>query len=258
MTTATSDQKLGDTLREHRKGAGLSIPALAAQIGVSKNTLGDYERSSRLPDADFLANFAQVTGASFAALAEIRAAEGGDGYFEAVLQEMGALVAQGAEERLGAYSANDEFAYVPRLNAEVCGGHGAEPPVVEARGEPHAFRQDWLRREGLQQDHLVVVTAVGDSMEPTVEEGDILLVETFESLQNGAVKAEEFREGPPAEGVYVVRVGSDLVVKRIQTSWSGEVYLMSDNPGYKTMTVPADRVGELDLIGRVVWVGRRI
>jgi transcriptional regulator with XRE-family HTH domain len=53
---------LGDLLRRVREEKGLTLPLMAEKLGISKNTLGDFEREKRLADIEFLATFARVTG----------------------------------------------------------------------------------------------------------------------------------------------------------------------------------------------------
>ena len=60
-----SDESLGGTLRRRRRAVDKTIADLARALGVNYNTLGGYERGEKLPDVDFLARFAQVTGSSF-------------------------------------------------------------------------------------------------------------------------------------------------------------------------------------------------
>lgn len=54
------DQKkvLGQALRDARNKTGLSIEDFSSMIGITKNTLGVYERGQRLPDIDVLASIA--------------------------------------------------------------------------------------------------------------------------------------------------------------------------------------------------------
>lgn len=63
-------RELGARLRTAR--GTKSIEAMAGSLSVNKNTLGGYERGERLPDVDFLATFAQITGSDFFELLSIR------------------------------------------------------------------------------------------------------------------------------------------------------------------------------------------
>lgn len=65
--------KLGEFLRAAR--GEHTIEGLAELLGVNKNTVGGYERGERLPDLDFLARFATVTGADLLEMIEMRLRE---------------------------------------------------------------------------------------------------------------------------------------------------------------------------------------
>ncbi len=142
------------------------------------------------------------------------------------------------------YDFFDEYALIPRYDIEVSAGAGT---VVDAEHELHrmAFRREWLRREGLQEAHLALVSAKGNSMEPTVSEGDILLVD---------VSQETVRD----DSIYVLRVEDDLVAKRLQRDWEGGFWVRSDNDHYKDQHVSEESAKRLQVVGRVVWIGKRV
>ena len=81
-------------------------------------------------------------------------------------------------------------------------------------------------------------------MEPTIRDGDVLLVNTA---------LDHVR----TEGIYVIRFGEVLLVKRIAVGMDS-VTLISDNPAIANETIPRDRLAELHIVGRVVWFGRAI
>jgi phage repressor protein C with HTH and peptisase S24 domain len=64
--------------------------------------------------------------------------------------------------------------------------------------------------------------------------------------------------GSLKDGIYVLRWDGGLVVKRLQRGFDGSYEIISDNPAYRPQHVPADRVGELRVIGRVAWIGHEI
>ena len=141
----------------------------------------------------------------------------------------------------------DEFAYVTRWNVEVSAGHGASDPLQEVKLEDVAFRKDWLNKQGLNPKELAIFTARGDSMEPTIEHNDMLLIKVFPQWRH---------ETAPDEGIYIIRIDGHLHAKRIQSDGLGGILVKSDNQAYDTIRIDKNRLPEVDIVGRVVWIGR--
>ena len=140
----------------------------------------------------------------------------------------------------------DRLAMLPVYDAAASAGPGLEAedggPVQRV-----AFRADWLRqmtRADLSQ--LAVLTVDGDSMEPTLRQGDNVLIDTSQN-----------RPGR-RDGIYVIRTDGGLQVKRVAAHpITGRITIISDNrEHYPTF---ADlRPEEVAVIGRVLWLGRQI
>jgi phage repressor protein C with HTH and peptisase S24 domain len=135
----------------------------------------------------------------------------------------------------------DEFVLVPRYDVRAAGGGGA---IVHSEQvvDHLAFRRAWLHQQGLSLSRLALIEATGDSMLPTIAAGDLVLV-ALDQI-NGS------------EGVYVIRRGNALIVKRLQLLQTGELQIMSDNPAYAAETIAPERVPNVQVLGRVRWVGR--
>lgn len=138
-----------------------------------------------------------------------------------------------------------EYVLVPRYNVQVSAGGGA---LVESEQvvDHLAFKGEWIRSTmHLQPSDLVLITAMGDSMYPTIRQGDLLLLDKSQ---------QEVRD----DAIYVLRLNGGLIAKRLQKLFDGSIQIKSDNRVYDPQTVPMDRVGELTIIGRVVWIGGRV
>ena len=133
---------------------------------------------------------------------------------------------------------------VPRLAV----GASAGPGALDADDAPFGqigFETRWLRQLSANPKALSVIQVSGDSMSPTLIDGDDILVDRADG-------AERIRDG-----IYVLRVDDSLIVKRlainpVQLSFS----VRSDNPAYPDWNdvSPAN----IDIVGRVIWTGRRI
>ncbi|KEO91917.1 transcriptional regulator [Erythrobacter longus] len=129
---------------------------------------------------------------------------------------------------------------VPRLNIGASAGPGALPDAEEAF-DAFRFSRRWLAEQGLEGAKLQAITVEGDSMEPLLNDGDEILIDTSER--------------PFRDGVHVVRLGDTLMVKRVAQAGAGRFSLLSQNLAYPPVDVAAD---EMQVIGRVVWKGGRI
>ena len=138
-----------------------------------------------------------------------------------------------------------DYALVPRYDIRASDGAGA---LVESENiiERVAYRMDWIRATRLDPDKLMCAQADGDSMEPTISDGDLLLIDTRVTH-------------PRSEGIYFMRFGDGLVVKRLQLRPDGGANLISDNAArYEPQRLSREELGELQILGRVRWRGGRV
>ena len=141
-------------------------------------------------------------------------------------------------------AARSQWIDVPRLALGASAGPGAvveeDAPVGHLR-----FAQGWLRELGLTPGALSALTVAGDSMEPTLRDGDEILVARADSDPAGRLR----------DGIHVIRRDGVLQVKRLQFG-TGQVAVISDNHAYPSdLAVPLE---EIDVLGRVVWKGGRV
>ncbi|MBI3451473.1 MAG: helix-turn-helix transcriptional regulator, partial [Rhodospirillales bacterium] len=137
------------------------------------------------------------------------------------------------------------YVLIPRYEAKAAAGVGT---VVHSEQivDYLAFKETWIREHlGLNPRLLLVLEALGDSMRPTIEDGDILLIDISE---------QHVRDN----SIYVLVFGDELVVKRVERLRDGSVKIKSDNPAYGVETVPPGEVEKLWVVGRVRWSGGRV
>lgn len=134
---------------------------------------------------------------------------------------------------------------VKRHPVTVSAGPGAV--VTEELGKPYfAFDERWLKAlTSSSPSMLSIVRVEGDSMSPTLNPGDDILVDLADC-------GDRLRDG-----IYVLRIDDALVVKRLALNPTGRrVTVQSDNPAYPDW--PDCSLDEINCIGRVIWSGRRI
>ena len=106
------------------------------------------------------------------------------------------------------------------------------------------FSQDWIDAHNLNEDSLVVISAIGDSMYPTIENEQVLLVDTSDKI----VKSSK---------IYFLCIDGEHYIKRLInmiTHW----VVRSDNPDknqYPDIEISSSNMNLIQIEGRVVWRG---
>ena len=134
---------------------------------------------------------------------------------------------------------------VKRVPIRASAGPGSIPD--DERGRPYfAFDERWLRNmTATAADDLTIIRVEGDSMAPTLGDGDDILVDQADC-------GELMRDG-----IYVLRVDDALIVKRVALNpVTRRATLQSDNPAYPDW--PDLALDTIHCIGRVIWAGRKV
>lgn len=137
------------------------------------------------------------------------------------------------------------YIQVPHYGVQASAGNGSvvhDEDVVDHL----VFKRDWVVRSmGLDPQALALIDVRGDSMSPTINDGDLILLDTRPSRQT-------------TEGIYAINLADGLLVKRLRLRLSGAVEVISDNARYGTETINGEQLAQLHVVGRVVWQGRRV
>jgi len=142
-----------------------------------------------------------------------------------------------SEAELGAETDTTPLIHVPRLDLAASAGPGA---LVDAEPRLGTLGLDpaLLARLSARPRDLSLIRAAGDSMAPTLLDGDELLVDRGD------------RRVRQAGAVFVIRHDGALLVKSVSRV-DGRFRVVSDNPAYDEWWT--DRI---EVIGRVVWLSR--
>jgi phage repressor protein C with HTH and peptisase S24 domain len=134
---------------------------------------------------------------------------------------------------------------IPRYRVSAAAGHGAIPGSEDKVAEV-GFSARWLEKlSGARPRDLSIIQVKGDSMSPTLSHGDDIMVDMSAARRK------------LSDGIYVLRRDDALLVKRVALHPTrSTLTIASDNPAYATWTDCAP--DEVDIIGRVIWAGRRV
>lgn len=153
------------------------------------------------------------------------------------------------ESLLGGPEADGDggFGLVAINRSAVNASAGPGAIVGEEAARPYfAVDPRWLKKlTAAAANDLSMIRVDGDSMAPTLNDGDDILVDTSD------------RETRLRDGIYVLRVEGSLLVKRLAVHPFGKsVTVQSDNPAYPDW--PDCGLNKIACIGRVIWAGRRV
>ena len=228
-------------VREARTAAGLSGTALGARLalelgtdrGNTKANISHWENDKHSPNLKQLLAISRVTGRSLPP--EILASLAGWSANDAsalpgVANALRVVAAEGDD---------DGFVQIPmvklRLSAGIT-GYQAEPEQRD--GGTLGMRRTWLERNQYHPSHLIAIYVKGESMEPSLYAGDIVVINTLDTQ--------------PVDGaVYAFNYEGEAVVKRLARD-AGQWWLTSDNPDQRTYHRKLCQGGECLVIGRVV------
>ncbi len=130
------------------------------------------------------------------------------------------------------------------FDLQASAGPGLIAPEHDSASERIALPISQIRRQsGVTSTNLCALLARGDSMEPTIRNGALLLLDR--SVQH------------PREGIHVIKRGDDVLVKRIQLIGTRSVRLISDNTRYIPEDMPLDDPSlPVRFVGLVIWIGQ--
>ncbi len=198
--------------------------ALALRLGVHESMLYRYIKGENALSAPLLVALADVANVSLEWLAT------------------GAGIAQPKPDMLRE-SGVAAYRSAPDANPVM----GVVPGCGKSVAATLAFDADWLQQLcGARNDQVCLFEMQGESMEPTLRSGDLVLIDRRVKKVN-------------QDGLYAVQLSAGAEIKRVQKRPAGAVRLSSDNPNGQSVTLSrAAAAQQLRLLGRVVWFGRRL
>jgi phage repressor protein C with HTH and peptisase S24 domain len=189
--------------------------ALAKKAGISNSGLSRYLNGGD-PSRKVLVSLAQATGVSLQWLA----------------------TGEGPMEKSQEGSRPSSLTLLPWLGEE----ESAQKEVVATRKTTltsQAFCRHWLGSNGLDSKALAAMQIRGDSMSPTIRDGDIVLID---------INARDIQD----DKVYVIQDAGNTLVRRLQLEPGGKVRTLCDNPSHREFEIDRE---QLEIVGRLVWRG---
>lgn len=137
--------------------------------------------------------------------------------------------------------ASEDFTPITVHTAEASAGPGLLNPEEDRIGTL-AFKRTWLTQIGLNPSKASILRVKGDSMEPTVKDGAIVLI-------------DEQKTKPEKNHIYAFIEDGELRVKRLDVIEGKVLTISSDNKDYQPEVRINSDMNKLRILGRVVWTG---
>ncbi len=144
-----------------------------------------------------------------------------------------------------------DYAHVPLHDAMLAAGSGSSNDAEQVI-DHIAFRRDWLIKVGVPASAARLARVHGDSMQPTVWDGDLILIDTRN--RDLAIKQRGVRDRRRSP-VYALIDDGEARIKRIERSAADAMLLISDNPDYPPELRQGEDIQAIKIIGKVVWWG---
>lgn len=226
---------IGERLKAYRKAKSLSLREISKITGISQGALSDIENSKNQPAAKTIEAIVRNTDIN---------------PYWLLTGESEMFVKKEEEKKC---LSENEFVFIPLIEGDVAAGPNGRI-LFEYPSDLLPFKRSWIESKfGKDPEHhkaLILVQVQGNSMSPTINPGEVVLVDTWDderiNIRNGKIYLVRMQDG-------------GLTIKRVVLS-NGTIVCISDNPVYNPFDIPIEDGRPITwyIIGRVRWVGREI
>ncbi|MYM89695.1 helix-turn-helix domain-containing protein [Rugamonas sp. FT82W] len=222
---------IASRLDEAMKGAGFTTQsALARASGVPQPTINRILKGvgKKGPETQTLAQLAATCNVTFEWLHEGREPRARTGGAEREYRRV--VVADAGDP---------DFYEIRKVQLQLSAGMTGFQTVPEIYdGSKLSVSKNWADRHGYIPERLIAIAVKGESMEPNLYAGDLVIINTADTAMEDGV-------------VFAVNYEGQAVVKRL-TRDRGDWWLTSDNQDQQRHRRKSCREGECIIIGRVV------
>lgn len=215
---------MGERIRQAR--GKLTRAQVASWLCVHENTVGKMERGESVPDAMQLAQIAGIVQKPIT-------------WF---LGDDANAIAADVPKQVEAVELGDQV-FVPLFDVYASAGHGTfeSSEAVEAM---RPFTRSYIRQHlGIRHDQLAMLRVMGDSMEPEIHSGDVVMIDRKDV-------------GVTVEGPHLVRVDGSLLLKGLQRRPGHVIRVSSRHADYEPFDVQlVNGPTDFEVLGRVRWAG---
>lgn len=206
--------ELQDVIRTRRAELGLTLEQVASACGVGKSIVAKWERGE----------VKNIRRDNLAALSDVLQVS------PLVLMGREELYTQNEESVPDGFIPMPDMSSIPLVGRIACG----EPITAEQNVEgvvsvPSQWRSDFA------------LLCKGDSMEPSIKDGDLVAIHIQPMVENGEVAA--------------VRIDSEATLKHVYL-YSNYIELRPENPAYQSIIKIGEEMNEVKIEGKAVGLCR--
>lgn len=217
--------KVGDKIRALRKSRKMTIPELSRIAGMDPGNISRLERNLQGYSDASLKKIAEALNVDISELFSTKDIDGTvDSY------SINSLVKARRED---VYRVE-----VLDVSASAGGGAASKDVVEVIRSIEYEPEQAKLIFGSIPQEMVKLINVRGDSMQGTIEPGDLIFVDQRVRYFDG-------------DGIYIFDFNGDTYVKRLQKVKS-ELIVISDNPKYREWSITEEELQMLHVSGRVM------
>lgn len=219
--------QFSNKLKSIREQRSLTRNQASKLIGVSNSTLQAWEESGdRTPNSWDLIRISEVY--------EVNIAELFKSFQTDNTANINTLV-----DNAGNPVNLEEFTFIPRYDVSASAGHGCDI-CKENFMFSMSYRTYWIKNYlKVNPKALIAITARGDSMTGVIDDRDVMLVDTDNKTLS--------------DGIYILRLDGDLLVKRAQKLPNQIIRISSANPVYEPFDIDmTNPPNDFEVIGAVV------
>lgn len=196
---------IGNTIRKLRKEKGLTLNQLATMIESDVGNLSRLERDQQGYTDATINKIATALGVPVPALFTED-----DAQREAMLKFNWVPLKIVDRE-------DPSLVHIPKVKLRLSAGiSGFEVDPERFDGSTTTVPADWIERKGFNRDNLIAIRVRGESMEPTLYEDDLVVINTADKK-------------PEDGGIFAINYEGEPIVKRLSRD-AGRWWLTSDNP----------------------------
>lgn len=228
-----------ERIRARMAELGVTQMALAEAVGISQGAVGHILKGRTL-QSKYLPNIARALHVNLSWLTMDT-----DKMIDLLRMSERSISYEPEPAQLGPSDASiaDNSVLLPELEIGYSmGGGSVFSDYQEVARIP--FPRDWVRALAKGRfDELFVARGEGDSMTPTILDNDSVLIDTAQ------------KRITQQDRIWCLSYGDLGMIKRVRVQPDGGILVMSDNPAVADFTAYD---GEVHVVGRVVWIGRKV